>query len=649
MAIEVLDVFYSDECTDISSWVDADGGDGVSSQVTFDGQSTFKFAQGGAGGNPAYRHKDIGDYYDRTVIEIKLYHSALGTNSDNDHFSFVAYRADVLLAARFCSDGLFIHDGVSYNLVGSTVSTGTWQTWVFDIDFSTPATATTDVYLDGVLQANDFDCSLTGVNPEGRTELAQNGQTTANRLSYVDRLIMGRDLAETVTSASGTRDALIEGKSYDDLDAVLRGAVTDDVSAIMRSVIASYRGSVVRGYVPSKISAVLLGVTSDDADAAVSGVIMSSRSAILLPGMMLEISSIIQGKPFSDVSAILDSFIHGYREAITRGSIFNNIKGLIAGVAQTYNIRDAILKGVAWSDIKGIIKGKGLDVKALTRGVTWSDVKSIIRGSTWSARDAIEEGKPYIDRTSIIEGHLIQADLTFRYNINKASFDYYYALTDMSSTYRTTADVVLYEENSRPLYIYYGSGHEAYEYYPNNDSLVPAYSNVPADSEWEIKVYANDIDNREERSKVIKELEEVDFDAEIRKAFSKIVDQSYHTFRINFGISGAGSEIYAIMRVRATADRRSWILGKDYPVYLIATDFGLYYLQTTTRWVKIAEARYAIIRGLVYPYALRYGVVKGVTWIDDLLGCILGTIQNTKYGITSGVKFDEVAGIIEGS
>ena len=258
-----------------------------------------------------------------------------------------------------------------------------------------------------------------------------------------------------------------------------------------------------------------------------------------------------------------------------------------------------------------------------------------------------------------MEGHLIQTDITFKYNINRASFDYYYILSEQSSTYETAADPTIYREESQPIYIYYGYGHEAYEYYPNNDRLVPAFSNVPEDSEWQINVYANDIDNREERNAVIKELSEVDFDAEIRKAFSKVVDQSYHTFKIDFGILGAASEVYAIMRVRATADRNAWILGKDYPIYLIGTDFGMYYLQTTTRWIKIAEARFAVIRGLVYPFALRYGITRGVAWnnvkgiikgtpYNDVEGIINGVMLNERYGILIGAGWNEIKGIISG-
>jgi len=79
---------------------------------------------------------------------------------------------------------LFVHDGVSYNEVGTNiVSEGEWQTWQFIIDWTTQ---TVDVYLGSVLQESDVDCSSENAGTEGYVILTQFGYATNNRISYID-------------------------------------------------------------------------------------------------------------------------------------------------------------------------------------------------------------------------------------------------------------------------------------------------------------------------------------------------------------------------------------------------------------------------------------------------------------------------------
>ncbi len=672
--MEVTGVFYEEDCSDISSWADNDVGDGVSSQVTFENKPTFKLDSGPTTGSAqrGYRVKDVGTFETRTVIEISLYHQALGAFAATDRFVLRIYKSDVELLVVLCTEGFYVNDGSSWNLIDADiVQTGVWQTWIFDCDFSTPSGATVNVYLDDSEIYTDVDCSRTGTFTGGEVHLIQEGWTNAHRITYVDYIKIGTGL-----SINDTEYAVIKGKPLDEINSILQGVTTDGTSAIMRSVITSYQGSVVRGYIHDKVPAILQGVVTDNIEAAVLGVTPSFRSAILFStrGIFNERGSISIGKSFDNVFAILDTMIHDRRYSIVKGKTYNSRTGLVLGnifsnigsIIQSvlFDYRNVTIRGKSFDNIWALVEGKTadeddiyailkgryymergvvitgkyyLDMRALILGVSWSNIKSVIFSAVWLGRYAIEEGKPYAGRSSVVEGHLIRTSLTFRYNINRASFDYYYALTEMASTYKTEANVTFYEENSRPVYIYYGSGHEAYEYYPSTEILIPAYSNVPSDAEWEIKVYANAVDNREERNAVIKELSKVDFDGEIRSAFSKVVDQSYHTFRINLGIAGILNDVYAIMRVKATSDRTSWILGKDYPLYIIGTDFGVYSLLTTTRRIKIAEARFAIIRGLALPYSLLYGILYGVGKAESLL-----------EGVVKGKVFSEIWSIIEG-
>ncbi len=643
-----------DNCSDIDTdWTNTDAENGASTQENNAPggdpvADTFKFDSG----SPAHANnrsriwQDVGSFADRIVVEIKLYHSALGIRADGDYMSMQFYRTDVALNVQFATNGLYIHDGDGFQQIDATwVQTGVWQTWIFDIDFSTPATANCDIYLkDDIYNYTKVgtgkNCSQTGSGwDDGKVQIAQWGQNNANNITYIDYIKVGTDLLET-TSISGTRDAIIEGKPYDDLSSILQGVTTDNVSAIMRSVITSYRGSVIKGYVHDRVQAILQGVTINNVNTVMLGVTPSFRSAILLAiqGVLNERGSISTGKPFDNIFAVLDAMIHDRRYSVVRGKTYSGRMGLVLG--NVFSNIGSIIQSVLFDYRNVTIRGKSFDnIRALIYGIfaAEDDIYAIIYGVAGLDRYVIEEGKPYVGRSSVIEGHLIRTNLTFRYNINRASFDYYYALTEMASTYETEANVTFYEENSRPVYIYYGYGHEAYEYYPSTEILIPAYSNVPSDAEWEIKVYANAVDNREERNTIIKELSKVDFDGEIRSAFSKAVDQSYHTFRINLGIAGILNDVYAIMRVKSTSNRVSWILGKDYPLYIIGTDFGVYSLLTTTRRIKIAEARFAIIRGLALPYSLLYGILYGVGKAESLL-----------EGVVKGKVFSEIWSIIEG-
>ena len=542
---DLLDVDGTD-FSDPAAWTDNDDDTGASTDnESFDGQLTFKFYTGANINSNAARILPAGQFSlpATFAIEIKLYHDAIGTLASSDYLRFSVQGAGFRVDFVFATDNIYVNSGGPWETIGNYVQTGKWQIWVFYCDFTIPAAATVDTYLkddiyDYVKVGDGTDCSWDNSGNDGQVNLNQNSGNTANRLTYIDYIKVGSDLD---ISSSDIRNAIIEGYIFSRIDSIIQGVSPDYVNAVMRSIIVSYRGSVILGA-------------------------LRSYNSLL--------SAILLGKSYTNRSA------------------------LIEGIPTANNSTYAVLGGKYYTERELIVAGKpSQDINALMSGSIWSGINSIIRGSPWVVRYAIAEGKPYTDRSSTMEGHLIQTDLTFKYNINKASFDYYYVLANRTSTYESVIDATYYEEDSKPLYIYYGYGHEAYEYYPDSDNLIPAYSNVPADSEWQINVYANAVDNREERNAIIKNLSEVDFDAEIRKAFSKVVDQSYYTFRIDFGISGAGTEVYAIMRVRATSERRSWILGKDYPVYLIATDFGLYYLQTVNRWVKVASARSAVIRG----------------------------------------------------
>jgi len=215
------------ECTAAEladGWTDGDTGEAVSQAETnapaADPMATvwsFDTNTSADTDDRAKRSKDIGSIDgvgNRVVVSLKLYCDAIGTMANTDLYNFVMYRSDVAFAARFASDGLFIHDGVADNEVGvNLVSQDAWQEWTFDIDYSGGvAAAVVDVYLGGVLQASAVDCSFTGAYTDGTIVFEQYGYTTDNQLTYLDWLKIGDGFAVWTGKICGvTNPAKING------------------------------------------------------------------------------------------------------------------------------------------------------------------------------------------------------------------------------------------------------------------------------------------------------------------------------------------------------------------------------------------------------------------------------------------------------
>jgi hypothetical protein len=185
------------DCSDISGWADADTGTGASTQITFDGESTFKFDSGGTIGGQASRNIDVGTFGVRYTATFRVYCDTIGTLANQDFMQGRVDTGDQRLLFNLSSDGLSISDGAVANEVGTDlVIQDQWQEWTFDVDNATPASATCDVYRDGALVASSFDCSFDSGVTDGRVSLTQNSVTTANQLSYVDFIKLGDDLVE---------------------------------------------------------------------------------------------------------------------------------------------------------------------------------------------------------------------------------------------------------------------------------------------------------------------------------------------------------------------------------------------------------------------------------------------------------------------
>jgi hypothetical protein len=198
--------YNSWDCSDISGWVDEDSGDGVSDQTTFDGRSVFSFDNGSAGaGNDAERKEEVtggGGFGVRATATIRVYCSDIGAQADGDVFNIEFDDGATACRIQLAIDGIFVDDGAAWNEVGTDlVVEDTWQEWTFDINWTAK---TVDIYLDGIQVGNDVDCSRTAFSVTGQIGLRQDGDTTANRKSYVDMIRAGTGLTTGHGFTDGT-------------------------------------------------------------------------------------------------------------------------------------------------------------------------------------------------------------------------------------------------------------------------------------------------------------------------------------------------------------------------------------------------------------------------------------------------------------
>ena len=205
-----------EDMADITDWEDKDFVNGVSSQVTFDSKSCMKLDSGAQSANTgAWREQDIGTFGTVTAFTMSVYFDAIGTLANSDYFLFGAYNGTTGLACKFCSDGLFVYDGAGNNEVGTNIVVqDTWQKYAFVVNWTAQ---TVDVWLDDVLIAADVDCSNASETVNGTVLFIQYGNTTANRISYVDYFKAGTGrgvYVNTTQKEFGTGSARFDGGSY---------------------------------------------------------------------------------------------------------------------------------------------------------------------------------------------------------------------------------------------------------------------------------------------------------------------------------------------------------------------------------------------------------------------------------------------------
>jgi hypothetical protein len=126
-----------------------------------------------------------------------------------------------LFYAKFGSDNLAIQDSSgAVNVVGSFLpQVGTWQNWVFDVDWSA---GEVDVYLGNVLVASNISCGTAyGGYANGYVQITNIcGTTGASKLAYVDWFMAGSDFVSTSDDLQCYSEAPIKNQGSYSLKAV---------------------------------------------------------------------------------------------------------------------------------------------------------------------------------------------------------------------------------------------------------------------------------------------------------------------------------------------------------------------------------------------------------------------------------------------
>ena len=76
-------------CAALGTWTDGDAGAGASTQVAYDGKTTFRFLNGGGAGDLACRYKFVTNTKmpQKFVIEASVYFNTLGNSTNDDYFA----------------------------------------------------------------------------------------------------------------------------------------------------------------------------------------------------------------------------------------------------------------------------------------------------------------------------------------------------------------------------------------------------------------------------------------------------------------------------------------------------------------------------------------------------------------------------------
>lgn len=222
MAAEYLELDLDEDCASFNSqWTDADAGNGVSSQVTFDSKSTFKFLTAAGSGDIAMRRASLAQIGSDFTFETSIYFDEMGIVGDTDHFELQIYNGRICLRVRVDAQGMYVYDGTNWKAIegrrrrrkrrvikrrrGDEVEFDDWEEdvdeeWVtracpisikdawhtlkLAVNSSDPDNEVVEVFVDDK-SMGEHSCANKDTTNAGRIELAAYGDSTAT-VVYTD-------------------------------------------------------------------------------------------------------------------------------------------------------------------------------------------------------------------------------------------------------------------------------------------------------------------------------------------------------------------------------------------------------------------------------------------------------------------------------
>lgn len=213
---------FSDDCSDISGWTEAEGGDGDVQETTSEPgttATTFRFETTDTVGNAAdYASitQDVGSFGNRFKVSFKVYFDTFDGTTDTDNFKFSAWNGSFRLAMYLDlskSDFYIWTSSSNSTYVGATIAVDTWYTIDLYVDGTTASSANVDVFINDTYYGN-YDCSDTD-NPGTNGELyfyQAMHDTSVKARTYIDTISVD-NTAYSTDSASIYRYAIVYARS----------------------------------------------------------------------------------------------------------------------------------------------------------------------------------------------------------------------------------------------------------------------------------------------------------------------------------------------------------------------------------------------------------------------------------------------------
>lgn len=176
-----------------AGWDDNDSGSGSSTLTTYDGWDCFCYNAGSGGADSDYAsgNRDDGTFTDEFTCSIILNCVDVGSIANNDFFEFSVGTSTRGIVAGFTNTNLYFAQtsGGTFTNTGVTVEANTWTNFTFQHTDLTPNTIL--IWKNGILITA---ITQTANATDGLIQSKQNGETTANQITYVRNIKVGNGI-----------------------------------------------------------------------------------------------------------------------------------------------------------------------------------------------------------------------------------------------------------------------------------------------------------------------------------------------------------------------------------------------------------------------------------------------------------------------